>query len=545
VRRLLLASLVTLVPLAACGQKADIVIQGGPVWTGLSTGRGQPGAVAIADGKILAVGESAAIARYVGSKTEVLRAAGGLVMPGFADGHTHFIDGGFQLASVNLRDATTPQEFVRRLKEYAAHLKPGEWITGGDWDHTLWRGAPLPRHEWIDSVTPNNPVFVNRLDGHEALANAAAMRAAGVTVATPSPFGGEITSGGVFKDRAMDLVWHAAPDPSSEQRDSALARALAHAASLGVTATGHMSASFADLASYRRLERANRQTVRVSLYLPLSNWKVVAESAATNRGDDWVRIGGVKGYMDGSAGSRTAFFFEPFSDSAGYRGLMQQPESDMRAWVGAADSAGLQIAVHAIGDRANAIILAIYDSVARAHGARDRRFRVEHAQHLRPDDIPRFGSLRIVASMQPYHAIDDGRWVEQRIGPVRIKTTYAFRTLLDTDAPLAFGSDWTVAPLDPMLGVYAAVTRRTLDDKNPNGWVPEQKITVGEALRAYTYGNAWATFNEQKWGTLSPGRFADVVVLDRDPFAVPAESLGTIKPRYTIVGGRVVYRKQS
>jgi len=545
VRRLLLASLVTVVPLAACGRKADIVIEGGPVWTGLSTGRGQPGAVAIADGKILAVGDSAQIARYVGANTAVLHAAGGLVMPGFADGHTHFIDGGFQLASVNLRDATTPQEFVRRLKEYAAHLKPGEWITGGDWDHTLWRGAPLPRHEWIDSVTPNNPVFVNRLDGHEALANAAAMRAAGVTVATPSPFGGEITSGGVFKDRAMDLVWHAAPDPSPEQRDSALARALAHAASLGVTATGHMSASFADLASYRRLVRANRQTVRVSLYLPLSNWKVVAESAATNRGDEWVRIGGVKGYMDGSAGSRTAFFFEPFSDSAGYRGLMQQPESDMRAWVGAADSAGLQIAVHAIGDRANAIILAIYDSVARAHGARDRRFRVEHAQHLRPDDIPRFGSLRIVASMQPYHAIDDGRWVEQRIGPVRIKTTYAFRTLLDTDAPLAFGSDWTVAPLDPMLGVYAAVTRRTLDDKNPNGWVPEQKITVGEALRAYTYGNAWATFNEQKWGTLAPGRFADVVVLDRDPFAVPAESLGTIKPRFTIVGGRVVFRKQS
>ncbi|HLQ57935.1 MAG TPA: amidohydrolase [Gemmatimonadales bacterium] len=545
------AGLVTLVLLAGCGRKADIVIQGGPVWTGLSMGRGQPGAVAIADGRILAVGDSAAIARYVGSRTEVLHAAGGLVMPGFADGHTHFIDGGFQLASVNLRDAASPQEFVRRLKEYAAHLKPGQWITGGDWDHTLWRGAPLPHHEWIDSVTLNNPVFVNRLDGHEALANAAAMRAAKITKATQAPVGGEIPRDargepiGIFKDRAMDLIWHAAPDPAPEQRDSALARALAHAASLGVTATGHMSASFGDLASYRRLERANRQTVRVSLYLPLSDWKAVAESAATNPGDDWVRIGGVKGYMDGSAGSRTAFFFEPFSDSAGYRGLMQQPEADMRTWVGGADSAGLQIAVHAIGDRANAIILAIYDSVARAHGARDRRFRVEHAQHLRPEDIPRFGAQRVVASMQPYHAIDDGRWVEKRIGPVRIKTTYAFRTLLDTEAPLAFGSDWTVAPLDPMLGVYAAVTRRTLDDRNPGGWVPEQKITVGEALRAYTSGDAWATFNEQKWGTLAPGRFADVVVLDRDPFSVPPESLGTVKPRYTIVGGKVVYRKRS
>ncbi|HYU09913.1 MAG TPA: amidohydrolase [Gemmatimonadales bacterium] len=542
--------LLLLAVVSACSHKADIVITGGSVWTGLSTGRGQPGAVAISAGKILAVGDSADIARYVGSRTEVLRAHGGLILPGFADGHTHFIDGGFQLASVNLRDAATPQEFVRRLKEYAARLKPGEWITGGDWDHTLWRGAPLPQHSWIDSVTPNNPVFVNRLDGHEALANSAAMRAAGVTRATPAPVGGEIPRDsrgepiGIFKDQAMGLIWRAAPDPSPEQRDSALARALAHAASLGVTATGHMSASWADLATYRRLEHANRQTVRVFLYLPLDDWRTVAESVGrAGTADDWVRIGGVKGYMDGSAGSRTAYFFEPFSDSANYRGLMQHPEADMRQWIGAADSAGLQIAVHAIGDRANAILLAIYDSVARAHGARDRRFRVEHAQHLRAEDIPRFGRLRVVPSMQPYHAIDDGRWVEQRIGPVRIRTTYAFRTLLDSEAPLAFGSDWTVAPLDPMLGVYAAVTRRTLDNRNPNGWVPEQKITVGEALRAYTSGNAWATFNEQKWGTLAAGRFADVVVLDRDPFAIPPDSLGAIKPLYTIVGGRVVYRK--
>ena len=543
---------VALALLTACGSKADLVIQGGPVWTGLSTGRGQAGAVAIAAGKILAVGDSAQIARYVGAKTEVLHAAGGLVMPGFADGHTHFVDGGFQLASVNLRNASTPQEFIRRIKDYAAHLKPGEWVLGGDWDHTLWRGAPLPHHEWIDSVTPNNPVYVGRLDGHMALANAAAMRAAKITRVTQAPVGGEIPRDargdpiGIFKDNAEDLIDAAVPAPSAQQEDSAVARALAHAASLGVTATGNMSASWANLAAYRRLERSGRMTVRVFLYLPIDGWRAVADSVQRNgSGDDWVRIAGVKGYMDGSAGSRTAFFFEPFSDSAGYYGLMRQPESDMRAWVGAADSAGLQIAVHAIGDRANAIILAIYDSVARAHGARDRRLRVEHAQHLRPDDIPRFGALRIVPSMQPYHAIDDGRWVEQRIGPVRIKTTYAFRTLLDTEAPLAFGSDWTVAPLDPMLGVYAAVTRRTLDDRNPGGWVPEQKITVGEALRAYTYGNAWATFNEQKWGTLAPGRFADVVVLDRDPFAVAPESLGTIKPRYTIVGGKVVYRKPS
>jgi len=535
---------------SACSPKADIVVTNGLVWTGLSTGRGQPGAVAIRDGKILAVGDAAEIARYVGSKTKVVDAHGGLVMPGFADGHTHFIDGGFQLAWINLRDAATPQEFVRRIKAYAANMKPGEWILGGDWDHTLWPGSPLPTHQWIDSVTPNTPVFVYRLDGHMALANAAAMRAAQVTRDTPVPVGGEVPRAargeliGIFKDNAEDLIGRAIPAPSAEQRDSALARALAHAASLGVTATGHMSASWADLASYRRLERAGRMTLRVAVYLPIEDWRTVSDSVHRDgAGDDWVRIGGVKGYMDGSAGSRTAFFFEPFSDSAGYRGLMRQPESDMRAWVGAADSSGLQIAVHAIGDRANAIILAIYDSVARAHGARDRRLRVEHAQHLRPQDIPRFGAQRVVASMQPYHAIDDGRWVERRIGPVRIKTTYAFRTLLDTDAPLAFGSDWTVAPLDPILGVYAAVTRRTLDGKNPGGWVPEQKISVGDALRAYTYGNAWALFMDQKWGTLAPNRYADVVVLDRDLFTVPPDSIGAVRVRYTISGGRVVYQK--
>ena len=539
--------------LAACGppRTADIMITGGVVWTGLSSGGPQRGAVAIARGKILAVGDSAELARYVGPRTEVVRADGGLVLPGLADAHTHFTDGGFQLASLDLRDAATPQEFVRRIAAFAQTRKRGEWILGGDWDHTLWRGAPLPRHEWIDSVTPDNPVFVNRLDGHEALANAAAMKAAGVTRGTAAPAGGEIVRDartgepiGIFKDRALDLIGRAIPPPSPEQRDSALARALAHAASLGVTATAHMSASWEDLASYRRLERAGRLTLRVAVYLPLESWRTVADTVGRlGPGDDWVKIGGLKGYMDGSAGSRTAYFFQPYSDSAGYSGLLQHPEADMRQWIGAADAAGLQIAVHAIGDRANAILLAIYDSVARAHGPRDRRFRVEHAQHLRPEDISLFGKLGVIPSMQPYHAIDDGRWVQQRIGPERIKTTYAFRTLLDTGAKLAFGSDWTVAPLDPILGVYAAVTRRTLDGKNPGGWVPQQKITVAEALRAYTVGSAYATFDEAKRGVLAPGYDADVVVIDRNLFTLPPDSLDRARVRYTIVGGKVVFRR--
>ena len=539
--------------LTACDppRTADIMITGGLVWTGLSSGGPQRGAVAIARGKILAVGDSAELARYVGPRTEVVRADGGLVLPGLADAHTHFTDGGLKLASLDLRDAATPQEFVRRIAAFAQTRKRGEWILGGDWDHTLWRGAPLPRHEWIDSVTPDNPVFVNRLDGHEALANAAAMKAAGVTRGTPAPAGGEIVRDartgepiGIFKDRALDLIGRAIPPPSPEQRDSALARALAHAASLGVTATAHMSASWEDLASYRRLERAGRLTLRVAVYLPLESWRTVADTVGRlGPGDDWVKIGGLKGYMDGSAGSRTAYFFQPYSDSAGYSGLLQHPEADMRRWIGAADSAGLQIAVHAIGDRANAILLAIYDSVARAHGPRDRRFRVEHAQHLRPEDIPLFGKLGVIPSMQPYHAIDDGRWLEQRIGPERIKTTYAFRTLLDTGAKLAFGSDWTVAPLDPILGVYAAGTRRTLDGKNPGGWVPQQKITVAEALHAYTVGSAYATFDEAKRGVLARGYDADVVVIDRNLFTLPPDSLDRARVRYTIVGGKVAFRR--
>src|SRR5436309_13366147 len=534
--------------LAACARKADIIISDGMVWTGLSTGAPQRGAVAIADAKVIAIGDSAQVGRYAGPKTRWIQANGGLVLPGFTDGHTHFIGGGFQLASADLHDAATPQEFIRRLKDYAKTLKPGDWISDGGWDHTLWRGQPLPRHEWLDSVTPANPVFVSRVDGHEALANAAAMRAAAVTRDTPSPPGGEILHDartgeplGIFKDQALDLIARAIPDPSPDQRDSALARALAYAASLGVTATSHVSASWTDLESYRRLERAGRLTMRVALYLPLESWQAVAETVSrSGHGDDWVKIGGLKGYMDGSAGSRTAYFFEPYRDSAGYQGLLQHPEADMRRWIGGADSAGFQIAVHAIGDRANAILLSIYDSVARAHGPRDRRFRVEHAQHLRPQDIPLFGKLGVIASVQPYHAIDDGRWVEQRIGPVRIKTTYPFRTLLDTGGRLAFGSDWTVAPLDPILGVYAAVTRRTLDGRNPDGWVPEQKISVAEAVHAYTVGAAYASLEDGIKGSIEPGKLADLAVLSDDIFHIDPVAIQNTKVDMTIFDGKVI-----
>ncbi len=543
--------LVLLLGTAACRERADLVVYHGMIWSGASTGAPQSGAIAVRGDRVYLLGDSTDVATHVGRRTVVLDAGGGLVMPGFADAHTHFIDGGFQLASVDLRDAATPAEFVRRLGEFARGLPPGAWILGGDWDHELWPGARLPRREWIDSVTPDNPVFVSRLDGHMALANTVALRAAAVTRDTPTPPGGEIPRDpltgepqGVFKDAAMDLIWAAVPARTPEQLDSALARALEHAAALGVTATAAVSVTWPELSSYRRLHDADRLTLRASLYLPLSQWRAVADTIRVfGAGDDWLRIAGVKGYVDGSAGSRTAYFFDPFADSADYRGLLVTPEDSLRSWIGNADSAGLQLAVHAIGDRANALLLQIFDSVARAHGERDRRFRVEHAQHLRPQDIPLFGERRVVASVQPYHAIDDGRWLDKRIGPERSRTTYAFHSLLAAEAPVAFGSDWTVGPLDPLLGLYAATTRRTIDGAHPDGWVPDEKISLEDALRAYTAGTAYAVFADTKWGRLAPGYYADLIVLDRNLFTMPAESLATARVRYTVVGGRVVYRR--
>ena len=526
---------------------ADLVVYG-RVWTGDSA-KPWAAAVAVEGDTISAVGDSAEIAPRVGPGTKVLSNGSAMVTPGFMDGHLHFLDGGFQLASVDLRPANTPAEFVERLAAFISERKPGEWIQGGEWDHERWPGAPLPRREWIDSVTPNNPVFLYRLDGHMALANSAALRLAKVDRATGDIAGGVIVRDpktkeptGILKDEAMNPILAVIPDPTDEQRDAALKRALGHAASHGVTAFAHVSAPLADLAAYLRAKRAGTLTARAALYFPIEYWKQVADTVERlGRGDDWVWIGGVKGYMDGSLGSTTALFYQPYEDDSTTSGVLTTPEDSMRAWVRAADSAGLQVAVHAIGERANGLLLQIFDSVAQAHGARDRRFRVEHAQHLRREDIARFGQLGVVASMQPYHAIDDGRWAQKRIGPERIKTTYAFRSLLDQHATLAFGSDWTVAPIEPLLGISAAVTRRTLDGKNPQGWVPEEKISVEEALKAYTVGNTYGVFAEDRRGKIARGYLADLVLLDRDLTRIPPEEIEQATVKATVVGGRVVY----
>ncbi|HEX2077745.1 MAG TPA: amidohydrolase [Longimicrobium sp.] len=528
-------------------QHADLVVLG-PVWTGVA-GAGDAGGVAVIGERIVGVGSADEIRRWVGPRTRVVDASRGMVAPGFIDAHVHFVDGGFRLASVQLRDARTPAEFAARIRDFARTVPAGTWITGGDWDHSLW-GGELPRREWIDSVTPRHPVFVSRLDGHMALANSAALAAAGVTRATGEVEGGEIVRrpdgepAGVLKDNAMSLVWRVVPDPPAPLRDRALDAAMEHVAAQGVTSV-HDVSGWSDLSAYRRAHAAGRLRTRVYAVAPLEAWRLLRDTvAASGRGDAWLRIGGLKGFVDGSLGSHTAAFHQPYTDDPASRGLLVIDPDELYRQIQAADAAGLQLMVHAIGDRANTLLLDAFERAARENGPRDRRFRVEHAQHLAPADIPRFAALGVIPSMQPYHAIDDGRWADAVIGPERSRTTYAFRSLLDARAPLAFGSDWFVAPPTPLEGIYAAVTRRTLDGRNPGGWVPEQRITVEEALRAYTSGAAFASFEEGIKGTIEPGKLADLVVIDRDLRAAAPDGLRDAKVLLTVVGGRVVYERR-
>ncbi len=544
---LVAAALVAALP-AAAQQRADLVVYG-RVWTGDSA-RPWASAVALAGDSILAVGTRRDVQGLVASGTTVLDNGRDLVTPGFGDAHTHFIDGGFQLMAVDLRDAGTPGDFIRRLAAFAQKVPPGRWITGGDWDHERWTGAPLPRREWIDSVTPRNPVFVSRLDGHMGVANSLALRLAGIGRETRDPAGGLIVRDtvtgeptGVLKDNAMGLLDGARSEPTEEEIDSALVRAMRHAAAHGIT-TVHVMAGWSELAAFRRARARDAMITRVYAFVPLLTWRRLADTVrAAGRGDEWLRWGGLKGFMDGSLGSTTAAFYDPYLDAPGSRGLLVTDSAAMREMILSADSAGLQVAVHAIGDRANGMLLQFFADAIAANGPRDRRFRDEHAQHLRQADMPRFAQLGVIPSMQPYHVIDDGRWAWKRLDAARLAGTYAFRSLLASGARLAFGSDWTVAPLDPLWGLYAAVTRRTLDGRNPAGWIPEQRITLEQGLRAYTAGVAYAGFMERRVGILRPGMLADLVLLDRDLFRIPASAINRAGVRATVVGGRVVYRR--
>ncbi|MGE5198475.1 MAG: amidohydrolase [Rhodospirillaceae bacterium] len=529
---------------------ADLLIVNARVWTGAAS-QPEAEAVAIVGARVAAVGTEAALSAWRGPSTRVIDAGGARVLPGFNDSHVHFMGGGLQLDNVDLREAPSPEDFARLIGERVRATPAGAWVLGGDWDDQLWSPPSLPTRQLIDPVSPATPVFVNRFDGHMAVANSVALKLAGVTAATADPPGGVIVRDaagnptGLLKDAAMGLVNRVIPPLTPARRAQALTRALAHAASLGVTSVRDMGPDAGDLSAYADFAASGRLTLRISAAPSELQWADQARLGIRHGfGTPFFTLGAVKGFADGSLGSTTAYFFEPYTDAPATQGLLADemlPLEGMRERLTGADAAGLQLCIHAIGDQAISVVLDLFSDVAKANGARDRRFRIEHAQHVAQKDFDRFASLGVIAAVQPYHAIDDGRWAERRIGPARIQTTYPFRTFLDRGVRLALGSDWPVAPLSPLLGIYAAVTRATLDGKHPDGWVPAQKITVDEAVRGYTAGSAYAEFADADKGTLAPGALADLVVLSDDIFAIAPARIRDVTVRTTIVGGRVVY----
>ena len=548
--------LVALTANIAQGRSPTRILLNGKIWTE-NPRQPEAQAVAIEGNRIMAVGSSDVIRKLAGPDCKIIDLGGRRVVPGFNDSHVHLLSGGDSLISVQLGDANSVDEFRRRIGDYAKTLPKGTWIRNGNWDHTRWTPADLPTHEVIDAVTPDNPVFVWRLDGHMALANAAAMKLAGVDRNTRDISGGEIVRDkqgnptGIFKDEATALIEKVMPPLPERELDAALEAALHEAASHGVTSVHNLWDAPTDIYSamkfreFQKFARNGKLTVRIYNANPLRDWKSLATVGVQAAfGGPVLRMGNLKSFADGALGSETAWMEAPFTDRPGYSGLASsalQDSANYYASIQGADKAGLQVSVHAIGDRAIHAVLDVFERVAKENGPADRRFRIEHVQHLRPADITRFGALGVVASMQPYHAIDDGRWAERELGPARIQTSYAWRSLLDHGAVLAFGSDWPVAPLDPLLGIYAAATRRTLDGKNPQGWIPQQRITVAEAVHAYTVGSAFAEHQEQVKGSLEPGKLADLAVLSTDIFQIPAADLDKARVYMTVFDGSVIY----
>ncbi len=547
-----LICLVCSVPLSGQSSKpaADLIIHNARSWTGDSS-RPEAEAVAVLGDRIVAVGSNQEVDVWRGSGTRVVDAARKRLLPGFNDAHVHFMSGGAQLENVQLNDATSSQEFARRVGERAAKMSKGEWLVGGDWDETKWSTAQIPTKELIDPVTGLTPVAVNRYDGHMILVNSLALKLAGITSQTPDPPGGVIVRDamgnptGILKDAAADLVYKIIPEPTHDQRRHAIEHALEHAASLGVTSVQDMNPDDADIALYAELLSEGRLTTRIYAVPLITHVDDQVKIGIRHAfGGPYLRIGGVKAFSDGSLGSSTAYFFEPYSDQPGNRGLLADemyPVSLMRDRMMKADAAGLQICTHAIGDAGISAILDLYSEIEKAHGPADRRWCIEHAQHMAAQDFDRFARLHVSASVQSYHAIDDGRWAEARIGHERASRTYAFRTFLEHGVRLALGTDWNVAPLNPMLTLYAATTRATLDGKNSGGWIPEQKLTIQEAIEAYTMGSAYAEFQENVKGLIAPGKLADMVLLSDDILNMDPVKIREVRVLKTWVGGRLTY----
>ncbi len=519
----------------------DVAYVNGRVWTGAGA-TVRTDAIGTRGARIVAIGAGAVRAR-TGRRTQIVDLDGAFVTPGFIDPHVHFIMASFMLSQPSLRDAASQQDFIERIATAAAALPSGQWLQGGNWDQDRW-GGQMPDKTWIDAVTPNTPVAVIRYDLHMLLLNSVALKLAGIDRDTPEVPGGVIERDargeptGIIKDSAKELVERAIGTPSHAQIDAAARKGIALALSKGVTQVHPTELETGSFDATRRLRAAGETGLRFRHYLPLKDWAAQAALIRSEgRGDDWVQWGGCKVVFDGSLGSRTARFYEPYADDPSTRGIIVTDPADLRGWMEGADRAGLQITVHAIGDEANDLVLDTMAAVVRANGPRDRRFRIEHAQHMRAEAIARFRAQGVIASVQPYHAIDDGRWAVNRIGTERLATSFAVGSLVRSGAHVCMGSDWPVAPIDPLTGLDAAVNRETLDGENPGGWQPEQRTTLAQALHCYTQEGAYAGFNDAHMGLIAPGFLADFVVWDADFFVTDPHKLTGVKALKTIVGG--------
>jgi predicted amidohydrolase YtcJ len=539
------------------GPPAELVVMNANVVT-IDKDNPRAEAVAVIGEKIIAVTSNRAIQAYLGDETEIIDAEGRLMIPGFNDAHAHY--GPLDTEYIELRYITDKNVITERVRERVAQVEPGVLIRGGHWEHEMFDDKQWPTKELLDEVAPNNPVALSRADGHSVLVNSYVIRASGITNETPDPFGGEIqrdpVSGeatGIFKEQAQGLLDYGAVavDRTPEEREALRAQGwedmLEYTRSLGVTSIQHAGGGNGDF--YQRLMDEGKLTVRVDV-----DGRLTADPDQLDRYEelrnrfppsgDWIRFGYLKGFMDGTLGSGTALFHEPFEDEPDKSGLPMMPYEEMEERVLAADARGFQVGVHCIGDKANTWILNAFEKAQEMNGVRDSRHRSEHAQVLIDEDIPRFAELGVIASMQPTHCITDKRFAEKRIGLERSKGAYAWRRLLDAGVKIAFGTDYSVEPLPPLEGIYAAVTRKDRLGEPGDGWFPDQKLTAEEAIELYTLGSAYAQFMEDRKGMLKEGYLADMVIYDRDFITGPEEEIMQALVDYTIVGGKVVYTRQ-
>lgn len=536
------ATLLTPARLLAAAARVDTAYVNGRIWTAVPGAR-LASAIGVAGSRIAAI-DAGPVQQLTDRGTRVVDLQGAFVVPGFIDNHTHFLLGAATLAPPDLRDARSREDFAKRVGDAAGQLPGGEWVQGGNWDAELW-GGELPTHHWIDAVTPNTPVAVARLDQHMWLLNSVALKLAGIDRNTPEPAGGRIVRDargeptGIVIDLAKERVERVMPPPTDAKLERMFRDGIAFGLRCGVTQSHLMGLDWVMHETVVRMRAKGAIGMRFNSLVPLKDWERLAELVRKEgRGDDWVRWGGLKVLSDGSLGSRTALFRAPYDDAPQTRGLTVTSEKDLREWMTQADKQGLQVAAHAIGDEANDLVLDLMAEVARTNGPRDRRYRIEHAQHLSPQAIARFGKQNVVPSMQPYHAIDDGRWAINRIGAERLKGTYAFGSLFAAGARVSFGSDWPVAPFNPLTGIAAAVLRQTIDGKNPQGWLPEQRVTVEQALTAYTATNAYVGFQDDRLGRLTAGYLADFAVLDSDLLTMDPQKIADARVLRTVVDGK-------